>query len=195
MAQDLIAFTGRKGSGKDTVAGMLSHKWTNIKFADPIKAMCRQILRTQGLDEIMVEKYTEGELKETPSPYFNGKTARYVQQTIGTEWGRDLISQSIWVDIAHRRCDITKSVVITDARFPNEEIALKEWGATLIRIVRPSLVDNEFSDHPSEAYIDEMKVDHEIINDGTFEDLQGKFSKVLTRAGFVGEGMRLSAVL
>ena len=185
MTQDKIAFTGRKGSGKDTCADMLPKSWQNIKFADPIKAMCRSFLRVQGLDEAMIERYTEGDLKETPSPYFNGKTARYFQQMSGTEFGRDLISESIWVDIAFRRAEQHKSVVITDARFENEEIALKERGYTLIRVVRPNLLDNEFSTHLSETYIDKMKVDHEIINDGTIEDLGIKFSKVLGRAHFM----------
>jgi hypothetical protein len=60
MARALIAFTGLAGSGKSTAAEHLvqAHQFTRLRFAGPIKAMCRAL----GLTEEQVD----GGQKEVP---------------------------------------------------------------------------------------------------------------------------------
>jgi hypothetical protein len=60
MARALIAFTGLAGSGKSTAADHLvqAHQFTRLRFAGPIKAMCRAL----GLTDEQVD----GGQKEVP---------------------------------------------------------------------------------------------------------------------------------
>lgn len=74
----VVALSGLAGSGKSTLADYLiqRHGYTRVKFAGPLKAMCRAM----GMDEAQIE----GHLKEVPSPHLQGRTPRYVMQTLGT---------------------------------------------------------------------------------------------------------------
>jgi hypothetical protein len=171
----VIAITGRKGSGKDTAAQVLiNHGFPLVKFADPLKNMLRTLLSYRGADEVMIERLLEGDLKETPSEYLEGQTPRLAMQTLGTEWGRNLIGERLWTDSAKRRLSSVPHAVVTDMRFPNELRTVKELDAVVIRVVRPGLNYTDSSKHASEGYIDDMPVDFEIINDGSISELHDK---------------------
>jgi hypothetical protein len=172
----VIGLTGRKGSGKDTAASVLvrDYGFGLVKFADPLKNMLSALFAYQGASEDEIYRMLEGDLKEVGVDYLQGKTPREAMQTIGTEWGRNLIGENIWTDAAKRRIALCHDAIVTDLRFPNELRILRELGAITVRIVRPSLYANSFSAHPSEQFIDEMEVDAEIINDGSERELQDK---------------------
>lgn len=114
----LIGFTGFAGSGKSTAAAYLrdSHGYELVKFADGLKDM----LRALGASEAEIE----GDLKEKPSALFCGQTPRYVMQTLGTEWGRDLIHPGFWTHLwklkVSKLLSLGRCVVCDDVRFPNE---------------------------------------------------------------------------
>lgn len=165
----LIAFCGRKYVGKDTAGRAYALQgYTVLKFADPLKEMLRTLLRIQGCPETEIERYIEGDLKEAPCEYLNGRTMRHAMQTLGTEWGRDKIDQAIWVDALGRRARHHDKVVVTDCRFPNEVVAIHALGGDVVRITRPSMGKGE-DDHPSEKMIDKLDVDREVINDADSE--------------------------
>lgn len=166
----IVGITGRKRSGKDTAAeGLADH--TRLSFAAPIKLMIRALLVYRKCPEDLIERMLEGDLKEVPSPYLNGKTPRHAMQTLGTEWGRDLISEDLWVDAMIEVANDHDLVVCSDVRFPNEVTQLRAAGGVVIRIFRPDRPVSDFDNHPSETQIDELDVDFEITNDGTVEDL------------------------
>lgn len=149
----LLGLVGRKGSGKDTAAEMLlSQGYQNVKFAGALKEMIRTLLAYQGLDAGTIERMIEGDLKEVPTDYLAGKTPRFAMQTLGTEWGRDLIGKNFWVGTAMRRAE-GQPTVITDVRFHNELDAIAQAGGVNVGIeaewIKP--VDGE---HESEALID-----------------------------------------
>ena len=182
---NIIAFTGRKGCGKDTAAKLFAeHGFINLKFADPLKSMLTAYLRGQGLDSETVYRMIEGDLKEITTPFFNGKTPRYAMQTLGTEWGREIIGTNFWADsmehrlVASARTNVV-GVVVTDLRFPNELEVIRRRGGRSVRIVRPNYKNNEFSSHVSETEIDNLIVDHEIRNDGTVEDFYNNLEWLL----------------
>lgn len=128
----VVALTGLAGSGKSTVADYLvrRHGYVRVKFAGPLKDMCRSI----GL----TEDHIEGSLKELPSPLLAGRTPRFVMQTLGTEWGRDIIGPNfwtgLWCDRASDVLDHGGRVVVDDCRFENEADAVRGYGGLLIRI-------------------------------------------------------------
>lgn len=154
--QNLIGIIGRKGSGKDTAAEvLLSNGYTNVKFAGALKEMLRTLLRHQGVAETRIERMIEGDLKESSTIYLNNRTPRYAMQTLGTEWGRDLMGPNFHVDIALEHASHYKNVVITDIRFPNELLAIKDKGGICFGITA-DWVNGEDDEHESEALMDEM---------------------------------------
>lgn len=177
MAKKIIALTGLKGSGKDTAAtSLVCIGFTVIKFADGLKNMLRSLLLAARMPPDEVERWVEGDLKETPCPVLRGRTPRYAMQTLGTEWGRQMIADDLWTSIAKNAIDAFESdVVITDLRFPNEYNLMKAMGASMYRIER-GLISTDL--HESERYIATMPVDV-IKNDGTIDDLHKKILDIV----------------
>lgn len=185
----LIALTGAKGSGKSTVAEELvaTHGFVRMRLADSLKAM----LRTIGLTEAQIE----GDEKELPCALLGGKTPRHAMQTLGTEWGRNLIHAELWSNILRTqlvglmlsRPDIR--VVVDDCRFPSEHAMLRGLGAEVWRLRRPS-VEVQLSAlqralvrwglskqvHRSELFWPDMKADREVLNEGGFVDLRARIN-------------------
>ena len=87
----IIGLTGFKGCGKSTVAEIMEERfgYKTRSFATPIKDM----LRAMGLSR---EELYDPEIKERVIEDF-GKSPREMMQTLGTEWGRMLVSSDIWV--------------------------------------------------------------------------------------------------
>lgn len=127
----VVAFTGLAGSGKSTAADYLvSHGYQRVKFAGPLKAM----MRAMGLSE----DHIEGPLKELPTPLLAGRTPRYAMQTIGTDWGRDLIGPTLWTGLWYATVsavlDHGGRVVCDDCRFANEAESVRAIGGKVIRL-------------------------------------------------------------
>jgi hypothetical protein len=154
----IIAFTGLAGSGKSTAAQHLvaTRGFQRIRFAGPLKAMMAALGLTH--EEI------EGSEKETPCALLGGKTPRYAMQTIGTEWGRDLIAQDLWIrafNAALLQVPAGVPVVIDDCRFPNEAEAVRAAGGLLVRIDRPG-VGAGAAGHSSESHV--LPTDAALLN-------------------------------
>lgn len=138
----VIAFVGPIGCGKTTAAKYLVEKYcyTLCKFAQPLRGM----LWSMGL----TEEQTDGDLKEVPSDLLCGKTPRYAMQTLGVEWGREMIGGSLWVNVWRERIERLELVVVDDCRFPDEAYAVRSLGGIAVKIYRPGLVSQ---DHSSES--------------------------------------------
>ncbi len=160
----IIGLVGHKGAGKDTAAKALSALgWRNLKFAGSLKEMLRAMLSIQGVPDHYIDRMIEGDLKEVASHYLGGRTPRHAMQTLGTEWGRKLLSPDLWTNAAMAEARQHARVVFTDCRFRNEAAAVSEAGGMVIRIDRPgNPVDLS---HESEREIAEIGVHEEIVND------------------------------
>lgn len=163
----LIAFTGAKKSGKTSSANHLIENYGYIKhyFAKPLKDM----LKCLGLNEEQVN----GTLKEIPCEELCGMTPRKALQLLGTEYGRNLIHNNIWVQ-AWKNTMPNGDIVCDDLRFPNEHKMIKLMDGIIIDISRPGF--ERTNEHESEAHV--LPYDYQINNNGTLEDLNHKIDEL-----------------
>jgi hypothetical protein len=97
-----------------------------------------------------------------------------MMQTLGTEWGREMIHPELWIRACQRRIQVAidrgQCVVISDVRFKNEADAIRSVGGTILRVVR---VTNESQDsHASEAEIESIHSDFLLSNDSDLYTLR-----------------------
>ena len=137
----VIGIQGAMSAGKTTVRERIVGEYGGIwvPMAGPLK---RALMAMGATDE---EIY--GDKKAEPNELWGGKTNRYAQQTIGTEWGREIISQDIWVNCVKRdimawykdRAGDPLVIVIDDVRFPNEAQMVRDFGGELWTVRRPKV--------------------------------------------------------
>lgn len=169
----IIGLAGKARSGKDTAAAMILDMLpgaTKYAFADPLK---------EGLMAALGLTYEEvhGDLKDTMNPLY-GKTNREMLQTFGTDWGRDMVNTDVWLLAAQRK--IPKGiVVISDIRYDNEADFVRENGV-LIHVNRKNLdAIAGVADHASEVGVAVKKVDVQVDNNGTLQELKYLLEGVL----------------
>lgn len=112
----------------------------------------------------VIDKYGWDGYKETP---YVGEI-RPLLQRLGTEAGRQVLWDSIWIDAALHDLDPEKNYVVTDVRFPNEAGAVKERGGKVWRITRAGV--GPANNHASETSLDNYMFDLQIANNGTLEN-------------------------
>ena len=136
-----------------------------LKFAGTLKAM----LYAMGLTHDMIE----GHLKEEPLDMLCGRTPRWAMQSLGTDWGRKLMGEDLWVRLwqfkAQGLLDAGSKIVVDDVRFQNEARAIKEMGGVLVRVTRPGYGGGT---HASETELAGISTDLQIDNDGTIDQLE-----------------------
>ena len=183
----LIAFLGKKSSGKDTAADFLIKNDNYIKyvFADPLKKGIQAFFNLSD-DQLYDEK-----LKEIIDPRW-GVSPRKLLQTIGTDIFQYLIHDLLpnlkgekrnhWVTLFKEwyleelNKNPNMNVVIADARFTHEIKAIKELGGKVFKIVRPRLeenVDQHLSENEINCIPDEI-IDDTIMNDSDLDSLYCK---------------------
>jgi hypothetical protein len=161
----VVAFTGLAGAGKSTAALHLveRHGYQRIRFAGPLKSM----LAALGLSGAEID----GDRKEVPSDLLCGKTPRWAMQTLGTEWGRDIIGVDLWIRAWRAAVDRTlpgSCVVVDDLRFPNEAAAIRAVGGIIVRVDRPGAGAGA-AGHVSEGQA--LPADQSISNSGSIDQL------------------------
>jgi len=173
----IIAFTGKKYSGKDTCSDILVSKYGFIKksFAEPVKKACKNIF-------LLTENQVNGTEKEVLDGRW-GCSPRVIMQKVATELFRDElkkhinIPESIWIYgmrlFLQQNKD--KNIVISDLRFPDEAKMIKEFGGVIISLHRNN--DNQPDNHPSENY--NILGDYCIDNNGDVDTLKENLKTIL----------------
>jgi hypothetical protein len=175
----IIALSGKIGSGKDTAAEYiiqccLEDKETvkHLKFTDAIKKVTAIMTSTSQADQYTLE----GKGKLILSL---GITIGDFQEKIGTV-AQEHINPNIWVDAVMKQMTDEYCVyVISDCHFKNEARQIQELGGIVIRLNRsehlidPKLMAGRNPNHVSETDLDDYdNFDFVYQNDGTIEDLK-----------------------
>ena len=152
----IIGFAGRAGAGKTTAARIMQAKYSKDflveeSFAKPIRAFVNEL-----------RPYTE-ETKAEVDPEL-GHSARTMMQTLGTEWGRNMIHPLLWVKALERRlAGKSAHVVLHDVRFDGEADWIRSKGGIVVLVVS----DRESSiapPHASEISLSCNRIDWTINN-------------------------------
>jgi len=136
----IIGLVGFIGSGKGTVGDILEvHGFTKDSFAKPLKDACSIMF---GWPRELLEGDTEVSRKwrEEPDSFWSEKfgysfTPRLALQLMGTEAGRNVFHQDVWVISLLNRAK-GKDVVVTDVRFKNEINYIQQNGGVIVRVRR-----------------------------------------------------------
>ncbi len=175
-----IGLHGKAGASKDTAADYLCHQhgWMRYALADPIRAGLYAMLYKLKLDgditpELAPAVFTDRFLKEKTLPGI-GKSPRQLMQTLGTEWGREMVHPRLWLILADATIERHRDqggvgMVITDIRFPDEAEWIRSHGGKVWRITRTDTTP--VNDHISEAGLPDHLIDLTINNNGTIKDL------------------------
>jgi hypothetical protein len=170
----IIGLAGPAGCGKNLVASMVPDAVV-VHIADPIYAALSAILGIQ--DTVLRQRAT----KERPIDWL-GKSPRQLLQTLGTDWGRTLVAEDIWLRIARRRIEElaasgVSTVVIADVRFDNEARMVQEMGGEVWGVDRGPTAG--VSPHVSESGLSPGMVDRVIDNTGTPDQTRANVAAIL----------------
>lgn len=176
----IVGISGKAESGKTTFANILreelelnNKRVLLINYGDFVKFVAKQYYFWNG------EKDEGG---------------RALLQHIGTEQGRNKVSENIWVDMVINTVEVAQNdydvAIVADCRFPNEFDRWRERGYEMLkikmwRITHESKLTEEQKQHPSETALDNYEDRNMIIiqNEGTLEDLQS-IAKQIVKVNF-----------
>jgi len=166
---NLIGITGLINSGKDTIANLViawrPRQLRRYSFARPLKEGVKAIFG--WTDEDIEDRSRKESVDE-----FWGFSPRKAMQLLGTEYGRNLLRDDLWIKAAERyhirSQEQSQGTIITDVRFENEaEWIRSQPNSILIHVKDPHRVVPSGPVHPSEAGVKFMEGDSEIENDKT----------------------------
>lgn len=177
----IIGLAGYARAGKSEAANALREDgWKVVAFADKLREflyMLNPIVK--GTHHIysdvraVIDRYGWDGYKETPY----GTNIRQLIQTLGTECGRDLLGENVWVDATLKPIlSDSGDWVIQDVRFPNEAERIEALGGKVIRISKPGV--GPLNAHSSETALNSHSF-LDLANDGTIEDLHWKMRKLV----------------
>ena len=169
----LIGIAGKARCGKNTLANFIQAQYGGYQygFANPLRRMLNAGF---GIDLDRSQYWQEH--KEDVIPVF-GKSPRQMMQSLGTEWGRNIIHPEVWLLLAQQELlNRGAGMIVTDVRFENETAWIRKNRGVVIHIQR----DNAalVNEHSSEAGLEVVPGDITIFNNGSLDELQYATSKL-----------------
>lgn len=174
MIVGIAGVAGVAGVGKDTAASQLEAEALargmssmRLSFMEPVRAM----LEALGVPpRYMVERA----LKEAPVPGI-GRSYRQLAQSLGSEWGRELVDRDLWMNVAARRIDERASTIsptpliaiVSDVRLADEANWVRSQGGVLLRVTRADAT--AVATHSTEQQAGAPSVDIDLPNDTSLE--------------------------
>ncbi len=163
----IVGLVGKAGAGKDTVGRyMRPMGWRRVAFGDLLKDALYALDPTVSLGgaqvstRALVDAIGWDQAKVHPE-------VRGLLQRLGTEAGRGVLGESVWVDALMRQIHDREPTVVTDVRFPNEVQAIRGRGGVIVLVRRVGLEAGEgWRAHASEALADavDLAPDMTVLN-------------------------------
>ena len=178
----LIGLSGRRGSGKDTVARLIQqlqpqHIWQIRSFGNSIKSVCAALTGEEA-----APYYTQSGKAELV-PTFKRTRGEMLQQV-----GQALRvwEPLVWVDAFFAGLPPDAFVLVPDVRFANEADPIRARGGLMLRIEGDPLQQRgdgtRDDDHPSETALDDYRhFDFIIHNTGSFKNLEQQVKELAKR--------------
>jgi hypothetical protein len=176
----VVGVNGYARTGKDTVAAILVEQYgfQRLAFADKLREAAYELNPIVFMDQgwqsgavylqDVIDEYGWDGYKET----LHGPEIRRILQRMGTEVGRNILGENIWVLAVLNNLENNGKYVFTDCRFENEAEAVTNLWGQVWRIDRPGV--GPANDHISEIGLDDWNFDVRINNAGSIEDLAEK---------------------
>lgn len=195
----IFGLNGYARSGKDAFASTLVNEFgfRRIAFGDILKHAA------EALDPV-IEETTLGvrhmRLSEALASYEAADWAgrweraklnpdvRRLLQRLGTEVGRDMLGENVWVDAAFASVSDDENIVCTDCRFESEARRIVRSGGAVVRINRPGV--GPANSHSSETSLDHWAFDAVVVNDSGLAELADSAAALVARFGSAGLRVR-----
>lgn len=202
----IIGITGYAQHGKDTVAGVLMRElgYSRIAFSDKLKEALLVLdpivrpLVTAGPGGQGYQGYGKRLSEEIRQvgPERAKECAEYrrLLQVMGTEVGRNLLGEDVWVAALGREPGVygERKVVIPDLRFQNEADWVHRMHGEVWRVLRTAPGGGDFDNgvgksHPSERDVASIRTDQSFHNGSSKAQLQDTVFRYLkNRMAIVG---------
>lgn len=179
----LVGFSGYARAGKDTAVQVLrTEGFQRVAFADVMRDFALRLNPIVGDSgepgkqirlETVVGRYGWDGYKDS----IHSAEIRGLLQRLGTECGRQLIDENVWVDAALNGLDPDGMYAVSDCRFLNEAEAIRARGGKVIRITRPGV--GPANSHASETSLDDYDFDAVVSNDDSHDVLRRKLLGVI----------------
>ena len=171
-------YSSQPQSGKTTAAeALVGIGYEQCKFAGPMYYMTYALFKYMDIPEDSIEHF----MNEGKNEKIGGLDCsfREFMQKLGTDFGRDIISEKLWIGLAALKVNALgsngqKDIVFDDLRFQNEYDYLKGINGKIIKLVNKDVVCDTANDHKSEGNLDDFDFDAIVENKGTIEDLQNE---------------------
>lgn len=172
---EVVGFSGYARSGKDTAAeALMCLGFVRVSFADKLREFLYEFNPTVWSEDFsnnddlqhIIDFYGWDGYKQTTW----GKNIRHQLQVLGTECGRKIIDDNIWVNALFNGLSENGKYVIADVRFPNEVDGIRNRGGRMYRIERAGI--GPANNHFSEIALDHYEFDGFIHNDGSIQHFQ-----------------------
>ena len=188
MSLKVIALTGPKGSGKDTVGELIKQyfnttpvfKAHTVAFADPIKTVVKDLFVFETTKEYDDFKRTTCNFslpkQVTRDMQLYQVEGRHLVREIGMlmrKYDEKQFTNYVVGEIRYQPNDVW---VVTDLRFDNEYLTMKNLGAKIINIKRPNY---EYDGHITERGFNDSLVDYQLLNDGDLPYLKTRVESVM----------------
>jgi DNA polymerase III delta prime subunit len=190
---NLIGFNGKMGVGKSTAIQCLKRELegTNtqvhlVKFAQPLYDIQEFVYNRISSVHKRQEDFTKD---------------RKLLQWLGTDWGRDTISQTLWIDIWKAEVNVLNKlypndiIICDDVRFDNEAETIYSLNGSVVKITSHETekrIDTKtgICNHASEAGIWNQYIDYEIENNGSISDFNNKLTRMYKEFGILPNNQR-----
>lgn len=169
--------------GKSTIAKHLlgTRGYQILSFASPLLEMIETFLMNHGLQMEEIDYYCR-QAKEIPIPGV-GRSYRHLARTLGTEWGRNLVKETTWLDAFEQKFDRYSSkypIVVDDMRFRNEAALLKSKGFLFVMVSRKTERQAFRDTHQSDIELSSFSEwDYCIENNDSIEQLYASVNSIL----------------